>query len=121
MKNLVSRLTVAASLLLTVSAAGRTPKGCYKKVEPPLKDMGEKQYQSRGLCTDTCKGLKKPVMALWGGSNCLCGDKLPPEDQKTDDKKCNAGCQGTDEETCMSFFFKKKYFLLPSILGDLAD
>lgn len=101
MKYFSTKAAVLASLLAGVNAAG-IAKGCYSEVEPALEDFGVLQFASHGSCLELCKDEEKmPVMALWGGTNCFCGDMLPPEEDKTDDDKCDTKCQGYPKEICM--------------------
>ncbi|KKZ60281.1 hypothetical protein EMCG_04992 [[Emmonsia] crescens] len=76
-----------------------TDKGCYKS-SIPLKDIGEYTWQSSGHCQQECVKLKKSVMALFGGSNCYCGDQLPRESDKTKMAECLVKCDGWPLETC---------------------
>ncbi|KAL1959879.1 hypothetical protein VTO42DRAFT_1024 [Malbranchea cinnamomea] len=100
MKFPVPHAAILASLALSVAAQKITEKGCYNEVDPPLEDIGILQYNSHGACQQACLKRDKPVMALWGGSNCFCGDELPPDDQKTSDDKCDVECQGFPDEIC---------------------
>ncbi|OAX79845.1 hypothetical protein ACJ72_05832 [Emergomyces africanus] len=74
-------------------------KGCYKSSKP-LVDDGEYTWQSIGHCQEICVGMKLPVMALFKGSNCFCGDQLPRESDKTTMDKCNVPCNGWPDDTC---------------------
>ncbi|PGH15099.1 hypothetical protein AJ79_02625 [Helicocarpus griseus UAMH5409] len=74
-------------------------KGCYKSVKP-FEDLGEFTWQTVGYCQEECVKLEKPVMALFKGSNCLCGEEIPRESDKTTDDKCQEKCDGYPEQTC---------------------
>ncbi|KLJ08618.1 hypothetical protein EMPG_15950 [Blastomyces silverae] len=76
-------------------------KGCYKSSKP-LEDFGEYTWQSTGHCQQVCVKNNKPVMALFAGSNCFCGDQIPRESDKTKLSACNAKCDGWPTETCSS-------------------
>ncbi|EEP80646.1 predicted protein [Uncinocarpus reesii 1704] len=65
-----------------------------------MEDQGKYTYQSVGYCRGVCKKLKKPAMALTKGTNCYCGDKLPPRSSKTDDDQCKRDCDGYPDEIC---------------------
>ncbi|KAI4141617.1 MAG: hypothetical protein L6R39_005268, partial [Caloplaca ligustica] len=39
-------------------------------------------------------------MALAGGSNCWCGDLLPPTSSKTSDSDCSTNCNGYPDDKC---------------------
>ncbi|KAI1931470.1 Protein SLG1 [Ophidiomyces ophidiicola] len=118
MRSLVSAATFAASLLLCARfstaepiASAATPstppapvtslidKGCYKSFGS-LESQGTFKFQSRGYCRGICVPKGKPVMALWKGSECFCGDKLPASSQKTDNGQCQIKCIGYNLETC---------------------
>lgn len=89
------------SLICTISTAlaQSSIEGCYSS-PGPLKDQGSWQFQSQGYCKDLCTKLLKPVLATTRGSNCYCGDLLPPLSSKVPDSKCNTKCFGYDLETC---------------------
>ncbi|OAT03696.1 WSC domain-containing protein [Blastomyces gilchristii SLH14081] len=74
-------------------------KGCYKSSKP-LEDFGEYTWQSTGHCQQICVRSQKPVMALFSGSNCYCGDQIPRESDKTKMSACNSPCDGWPSDTC---------------------
>ncbi|KAI9834266.1 MAG: hypothetical protein M1819_003104 [Sarea resinae] len=74
-------------------------KGCYS-TGYPLEDQGAYTFQTSGYCQKVCVALNKPVMATTGGSNCWCGDELPPTSDKVADNQCNSPCQGYQQDTC---------------------
>jgi len=76
-----------------------TDEGCYSTGEP-LDDHGSWTFQTAGNCQPICIGLKKPVMGLVDGSNCWCGDLLPPLSAKVDNSSCNTPCNGFDKLFC---------------------
>ncbi|RJE16743.1 WSC domain protein, partial [Aspergillus sclerotialis] len=89
--------TMRSSLAVTLLLASSLPaavnaemlfKGCYKSVDW-MKDLGSYTYQSSGYCQNQCQDMDKPVLALWKGSNCLCGDKLPSKSKKVSKDQCN--------------------------------
>ena len=105
----ISRTAVAASLLLyaahtnaqSCSVALKTMVniGCYSSAGQ-LVDQGSYIYQSAGFCQCKCATLNKPVMATYKGSNCYCGDLLPPTGSVTSNSSCNSPCQGYDSAMC---------------------
>lgn len=110
MPSLLLRAFVAVSALSIVSTAipqvqanlppsAYTEKGCFKSSEP-LEDQGFEPFQTRGLCQGICAKLRKPVFALVDGSNCFCGDLLPPKEDEIDGAECDTPCQGYDLELC---------------------
>ncbi|KAL8735636.1 MAG: hypothetical protein Q9166_000805 [cf. Caloplaca sp. 2 TL-2023] len=72
-----------------------TSKGCFSAADGFL-SQGSYTYQSQGHCQELCVGLKKPVMALTGGSDCSCGDLLPVTSSKVSDSECATDCGGSD-------------------------
>lgn len=62
--------------------------------------------------------LNKPVMATTGGTNCYCGDELPPPSAKTDGDNCNAPCKGFNLQNCggIGGFFQ---LYLSGLTGDV--
>ncbi|EEH48864.2 uncharacterized protein PADG_04943 [Paracoccidioides brasiliensis Pb18] len=104
---LASVLTMAASdpihVVLRDGIIGPKNKtvdiGCYKAVNP-FEDLGEYTWQSIGYCQIECLKLKKSVMALYKGSNCYCGDRIPADSDKAEAEECKLSCQGFPNETC---------------------
>lgn len=78
-----------------------TYKGCFSSGDP-LEDHGPATFQTAGNCQPICLGLGKAVMGLVDGSNCYCGDLLPPADTKVDNDLCNTPCNGYDKDNCKS-------------------
>ncbi|KAI9697868.1 MAG: hypothetical protein M1820_007655 [Bogoriella megaspora] len=74
-------------------------QGCFSSGYP-LEDQGSYTFQSSGACQNECGALKKPVMGLTSGTDCFCGDQLPPLDSKLDDDECNTPCAGFNKEFC---------------------
>lgn len=77
--------------------------GCFSS-SYPLQDMGSYTFQSSGACQNECGAQNKPVMGLTSGTNCFCGDQLPPSDSKVDDTDCNTPCAGYNKEFCTLLF-----------------
>lgn len=102
---------VAASLLSLVSGQAiptptytgslnaMTGEGCFNTGEP-LEDHGSYTFQTTGNCQPICVGLGKPVMGLVNGSNCWCGDLLPPKSAKVDNSSCDTPCNGYNLDNC---------------------
>lgn len=76
-----------------------TSKGCFSGADGFL-SQGSFMYQSQGHCQEICVGLKKPVMALTGGSDCSCGDLLPVASSKVSDSECGTDCNGWPDQKC---------------------
>lgn len=109
--NTQNALAVTSVLLAATSAAADgfqilprgasgTLVGCYSAV-PGYGDTKSWTYQSSGWCLDRCYGESKAAFALTGGSNCICGDTLPPSSDKVSDDKCNKPCSGWPDDMCM--------------------
>ena len=73
--------------------------GCYS-TPTPLIDHGPYTFQSKGNCQPICYQLQKPVMGLVNGTNCYCGDLIPPESTMVEDNFCSTTCGGIDTEFC---------------------
>ncbi|OXV09179.1 hypothetical protein Egran_03064 [Elaphomyces granulatus] len=83
----------------TLALKTMSKKGCYSSSQG-FTDQGSWTYQSSGYCQQLCVGKGFPVMALWKGSDCLCGNALPPDSAQTDNNNCNAPCDGWPQDTC---------------------
>jgi cell wall integrity and stress response component len=111
-----STALTASSLLLASSAAakafnfenrlapraGMTFVACYSSSEG-LGNQTSYTFQSSGWCQDRCAGsdYNAAVFALTEGSDCLCGDELPPASDKVSKDKCNKACDGWPQDMCM--------------------
>jgi cell wall integrity and stress response component len=78
-----------------------TYSGCYA-TSVPLIDHGGYTYQTSGNCQRICYTLQNNVMGLGNGTDCWCGDMLPPANAKVSDDKCNTPCAGFGTDTCKS-------------------
>jgi cell wall integrity and stress response component len=63
-------------------------------------DQGSYTYQTAGYCQCACATINKPVMATYKGSDCYCGDLLPPTGSAASNSSCNTPCQGYDITMC---------------------
>jgi cell wall integrity and stress response component len=121
---MISRLSLAASwcALLSFASAGDTTdtvlvstptatptglraliaSGCYSTPVPMIYH-GPYIYQSYGNCQQICYGFGNLVMGLGNGTDCWCGDELPPVNAKVDNSSCNTPCAGYGDNTCASF------------------
>ena len=73
--------------------------GCFSNPHP-LVDHGSYNFQSIGNCQMVCVMLNKPVMGLAGGTNCSCGDMIPPQTSQVDNGTCSTSCAGFDKQNC---------------------
>lgn len=90
---------VAAPEPTTLALKTMSKKGCYSSSQG-FTDQGSYTFQSSGYCQQLCVGKGFPVMALWKGSDCLCGNALPPDSAQTDTDNCNTPCDGWPQDTC---------------------
>ncbi|CAG7919778.1 unnamed protein product [Penicillium olsonii] len=106
--NIHSALAVASVLVATTAADGfkvlprgadGTLVGCYSAI-PGYGASKSWTYQSSGWCLDRCYGQSKAAFALTGGSDCVCGDTLPPDSDKVSTDKCSKSCSGWPEDKC---------------------
>ncbi|RYP66785.1 hypothetical protein DL770_008736 [Monosporascus sp. CRB-9-2] len=105
---LKSALLVLATAAVAMGQAYRYV-GCFS--EPPETSRETPSpFQSLGFCQDTCSGSHQPVAALANGTNCLCGNLLPPRDQLVEDGNCNMPCPGYPFEMCGGDGFFSVYF-----------
>ena len=85
-------------------------KGCYSLpagvTYQGFIDQGSYSFQSLGYCQGLCVPQGLPVMALWKGSDCLCGNAMPPNSIQIDDFDCNIPCDGWPQDTCMFLQWK---------------
>lgn len=83
-------------ILGAVAVAAQIQKqGCYSS-SGSLENQGKNIYQSTGACVTSCE---KSVIAITG-TECYCGDDLPPASDKVADSNCNNPCAGYPYETC---------------------
>lgn len=99
-----------ALLLAAVSARAQSPtpslvlnamtdEGCFSSAGT-MQDQGSYTYQSSGYCQQTCVALGKAVMGTTQGSNCWCGDELPPASAKVGSDQCQSPCNGYNKQNC---------------------
>lgn len=73
--------------------------GCYSSI-PGYGKATTYTYQSSGWCLDHCS-KDSAAFALTGGSDCVCGDTLPPSSDKVSKDKCSKSCSGWPSDMCM--------------------
>ena len=73
--------------------------GCFDD-PTPLLDYGPWTFQSSGNCQPICYELGLPVMATSGGTNCWCGEYLPPVKAAVANDTCSTTCSGFNKEFC---------------------
>ncbi|KAK4960145.1 Protein SLG1 [Elasticomyces elasticus] len=114
-----SLLSHPSAILRTRQAlAAMTYEGCYSS-STGLTDQGSYMYQTKGWCQPICVKQDHAVLGLSGGSNCWCGDTLPPASSKVDDSSCNTPCNGYGQENCGGTGFYSVY--LTGTEGDVAN
>ncbi|CDM36977.1 Carbohydrate-binding WSC [Penicillium roqueforti FM164] len=75
-----------------------TLQGCYSSIPGYGKSTGW-TYQSSGWCLDHC-AKDYATFALTGGSDCVCGNTMPPDSAKVSSDKCNKSCSGWPDDMC---------------------
>jgi hypothetical protein len=86
--------------LLKPSMQAFQPIGCFAAPPEGLIDQGRFVYQSLGYCRQRCSALSLPVLGLTNGTNCLCGNSIPPPDTRVEDSACNLPCPGFVWNSC---------------------
>jgi len=76
-----------------------TYEGCFSS-SSGLTDQGSYEYQTSGYCQGVCVNATQAVLGLSAGSNCWCGDVLPPASDKVSDSNCNTPCNGYGNDNC---------------------
>lgn len=71
--------------------------GCYSSSDG-LGSATSYEFQSSGWCTNKCSD--SAAFGLTGGSDCLCGNLIPPSSDKVDTSKCDTNCDGWPEDKC---------------------
>lgn len=99
----------------TLPQPSYTKLGCYTN-QGSLIPQGIYPYQSPGHCEQICWQNRYPVAALMRGNQCFCGDEVPGEEYRVEDKgNCDVECAGYPVEIC-GFLFLSFPFPFPSIL-----
>ncbi|KAJ6149222.1 hypothetical protein N7471_000421 [Penicillium samsonianum] len=75
-----------------------TLQGCYSSI-PGYGKSTTWTYQSSGWCLDHCS-KDYAAFALTGGSDCVCGNTLPPSSAKVSNDKCSKSCSGWPDDMC---------------------
>ncbi|TKA39677.1 hypothetical protein B0A54_08314 [Friedmanniomyces endolithicus] len=76
-----------------------TYQACYSS-SAGLTDQGSFEYQTSSYCQNICVKQNQAVLGLSAGSDCWCGDTLPPASSKVDDSSCNKPCNGYGSQMC---------------------
>jgi cell wall integrity and stress response component len=101
---LASLLLLAAPTAMSqgacpVALKTMTVIGCFSSGDP-LVNQGSYTFQSAGYCQCQCAQINKPVMATTKGSDCYCGDLLPPTSSVASNSSCNSPCDGYGAANC---------------------
>ncbi|CAI7568031.1 unnamed protein product [Penicillium glandicola] len=108
--NTQSALTVSTVLMAASSAVAKDFKvlargsplatlvGCYSSI-PGYGKSTSYTYQSSGWCLDHCAD-SYAAFALTGGSDCVCGNTLPPTSAQVSSDKCSKSCSGWPDDMC---------------------
>ncbi|KAJ5823440.1 Carbohydrate-binding WSC subgroup [Penicillium robsamsonii] len=73
-------------------------QGCYSSI-PGYKKSTSWTFQSSGWCLNYC-AKDYAAFALTAGSDCVCGNTLPPSSAKVSSDKCNKPCTGWPDDMC---------------------
>lgn len=96
---LLLALSTTTTTVYADALTSMTYVGCFSSSQP-LSDEGSYTYQTSGYCQPICVGQNQAVLGLTGGSDCWCGDLLPPTSSQVDDSNCNTPCNGYNQEMC---------------------
>ncbi|KAJ5898892.1 hypothetical protein N7495_003636 [Penicillium taxi] len=92
--------SVTAKPLDVIMKRDLTLVGCYSSDEG-LTNKTSYEYQSSGWCYNHClDNYNSAVFGMNAGSNCFCGDELPPKSSLVDSSKCDTACQGWPTDMC---------------------
>ncbi|KAF3388693.1 hypothetical protein F1880_004321 [Penicillium rolfsii] len=111
---MASSVLLAAGSVTAQSIEELTPRsamtlvGCYSSSDG-LTNQTSYTFQSSGWCYDRCTAWNAAVFALSGGSDCLCGDELPPSSDKVASSKCSTPCNGWPSDMCGGSGFYSLY------------
>ncbi|KAF2685611.1 hypothetical protein K458DRAFT_15075 [Lentithecium fluviatile CBS 122367] len=103
-----SKVVTITEPTTTLPASAMETIGCFA-TGVPLEDHGSGEFASPGKCQLICLQLNKNILGLSEGTNCWCGDLVPPESTKTDNSSCSTTCSGTDKAICGG---KKKLWVM---------
>ncbi|KAH6655609.1 hypothetical protein BKA67DRAFT_561245 [Truncatella angustata] len=73
--------------------------GCFSD-SIGLADMGPFIYQSTGNCQIRCNRMDQWVAGLTNGTNCLCGNHIPPREFRVGEAECDTPCAGYALSNC---------------------
>jgi cell wall integrity and stress response component len=93
-----SKVVTITSVTTTMPASAMQTIGCFE-TGVPLEDHGAGDFTTPGLCQLICLQLGKNILGLSEGTNCWCGDLVPPESTQTDNSSCTTGCKGDKEHS----------------------
>ncbi|KAL9126534.1 MAG: hypothetical protein Q9217_004438 [Psora testacea] len=74
-------------------------QGCYSS-STGMTSAGYHEFQSSGYCQKECVKRNMAVMGTTKGTDCWCGNLLPPSDSKTSDSTCDSKCSGYGQDAC---------------------
>src|SRR5688572_5269929 len=78
-----SKIVSISEPTTTLPASAMQTIGCFA-TGTPLEDHGYGKFASPGKCQLICLQLGKNILGLSEGTNCWCGDKVPPKEMQTD-------------------------------------
>ncbi|KAL5113941.1 WSC domain [Pleosporales sp. CAS-2024a] len=80
-------------------ASAMSTIGCFA-TGTPLENHGPYNFQSPGNCQLVCLQLNKNVLGLSDGTDCWCGDYIPPKSAQAPNSTCSTTCSGDGVSNC---------------------
>ncbi|KAI1398517.1 hypothetical protein F4819DRAFT_25218 [Hypoxylon fuscum] len=109
---MVSLLNISFAFLANFASVtySLTYLGCFA---PPtdLQYNTRFVFQSLGYCERRCTGINRLVVGLANGTDCLCGNSVPPSINVVEDVWCNSPCAGYHLSMCGGQGFFSVYLL----------
>ncbi|KAJ5505568.1 hypothetical protein LT330_001768 [Penicillium expansum] len=117
--NTQGALAVSSVLLAATSAVAKdfkvlprgsplgTLQGCYSAI-PGYGKSTSWTFQSSGWCLDHC-AKDYATFALTKGTDCVCGNTMPPASDKVSSDKCSTSCSGWPDDMCGSTNYYSVY------------
>ncbi|RAO72895.1 uncharacterized protein BHQ10_008907 [Talaromyces amestolkiae] len=89
-------------ILIAATTVSALELGCFSDTSETLSSFvnnGSYTFQSTGYCQQVCGTIGHSYYAL-KGSDCWCGDAIPPISDMVDDSNCNIPCAGYARQNC---------------------
>jgi cell wall integrity and stress response component len=101
-------------LLIAATSVSALQLGCFSDNSETLSNFvnnGSYIFQSTGYCQQVCNTMGHSYYAL-KGTNCWCGDAIPPISDMVDDSNCDIPCAGYARQNCMFIFSRNKFDMI---------